>query len=888
MFEIYTYGGGDFLRLIFNGIAQIFGNADYIVAIKSAALIGLMSFLLNAASQKGRLDFQWLLGIIMIYMVAIVPKTEIIINDQLIPANSAVVENVPIGISVTSSVFSRLSYWLTTSFETVFSLPNQVKYTGNGLMFAQTLVEESTRFEFTTPRIASNFTEFWKSCVYYDLLLRLYTWNDLLKTSDLVTFLKERTAQARAFSYEPEKGPREITTCRVGFNQYLLPELEQEIKNSTNIQASRLIPNETIRTEAISRFESTMPVAYSFLTKLSMKSSEIISQNILSNSFKRGLMSFASDADASAAAEDFAMARAESERRTTFSVMGKLAKKFLPILHHIFESVIYAIFPIVMIMAMLPSAGAVLKRYCMALFWVNLWPPLYCLLHFASSYYGQKAASAAMVQTGHGFQTGLSIMTNTGLGHVLSDYAAITGYLSMSIPMISWLVISASGAVMAGLAGRIIEDYDRPVSGAASEATSGNISLGNFNYQNQSAFQASTAPQASSGMMSFRGEDGIQTTVTTQGHYMDAPSSSIPFSINYNDSISGALKESQYNAISQTQSTSVEQAQSTGFLLSQKNALVDHINQTKSYAQSLSASDQYTLAHSSEKTQNLLNQWAKNEGLSERSVNAIRAAIEGSGGVGGKINIAKLGANINGQLAKSKEYMSDEQIGKAIEFINGQQFSDAARQESSAVRDIFRRMDSSKSHSLDQSLTKALDQHEQASKRHSESLAHLEQISKQNEFIRQETANLNQNGTDQFLNWMVTHKGIPETETRKLIGDFNQGLTSAKKEVSELQNEFAKSTVEELSLKWQKMQTKDSLDNHFQQFQERINSKMPSMNEVKWSDQENFDHFEKIVGDKIQTHSDLMKNDKELIDNSGEKLKTEYDTRKNEDENSLF
>ena len=43
-FEVFTYGGGEFLRLVFNGIAAIVGTGDYVTALKLAALVGVREF----------------------------------------------------------------------------------------------------------------------------------------------------------------------------------------------------------------------------------------------------------------------------------------------------------------------------------------------------------------------------------------------------------------------------------------------------------------------------------------------------------------------------------------------------------------------------------------------------------------------------------------------------------------------------------------------------------------------------------------------------------------------------------------------------------------------------------------------------------------------------
>ena len=108
MWELYTYGGGDFLRQIFNGVALIFGDDNYYGALKSAALLGFIGVLIYAAFQKGPLDVKWILGIVMVVMVLVVPKVNVTITDRVVTANSAVVSNVPLGLGFTATAFSKL------------------------------------------------------------------------------------------------------------------------------------------------------------------------------------------------------------------------------------------------------------------------------------------------------------------------------------------------------------------------------------------------------------------------------------------------------------------------------------------------------------------------------------------------------------------------------------------------------------------------------------------------------------------------------------------------------------------------------------------------------------------------------------------------------------
>ena len=126
------------------------------------------------------------------------------------------------------------------------------------------------------------------------------------------------------------------------------------------------------------------------------------------------------------------------------------------------------------------------------------------------------------------------MLTHTGLGQTLGDYAAIAGYLSLSIPLMAWMMVSQSGAIMAGLAGRMMQSYDQPVAKAADEASTGNVHLGNTRYETHSAFQSNTAPSDLRGGITVGdGVGNTQRAAPDGGLFSDVASSNTPLGINY-------------------------------------------------------------------------------------------------------------------------------------------------------------------------------------------------------------------------------------------------------------------------------------------------------------------------------------------------------------------
>ena len=381
------------------------------------------------------------------------------------------------------------------------------------MLFGQYLVEASTRFEITDQRLAANLSELWQSCVFYDILLGLYGWEDLFAAPDLWAFIRANTSQARSFAYVDATNTKTILGCRDGAANQLDADLTADVARARQWYGEKLVsaPNQAA---AVAKFAAAMPVSYNYLAGLSLSAEQIIRQNALSNAIRRGLSQFAARTGATAAAQDFALARAEEERRTTYAALGELAARTLPMLRNLFEAFIYAVFPIVFLLLMLPSAARVALTYLKAVVWIQLWAPLYAVLHFATTLFSQLPAEAALLLPDG--STVLSLSNFTGLRQVMADTALIAGYLSLSIPMISYLVVNQGGAMIANLAIRVGQSYEAPVGKGAEEATTGNIRLGTTSLGKADWWAQNTSPSWTSGVVTHQ-DPRTGATVTETG-----------------------------------------------------------------------------------------------------------------------------------------------------------------------------------------------------------------------------------------------------------------------------------------------------------------------------------------------------------------------------------
>lgn len=420
--------------------------------------------------------------------------------------------------------------------------------------------------------------------------------------------------------------------------------------------------------EAIAKFAAAMPVSFQYLTGLSMSAEEIIRQNALANSMKRGVMAWASKVDATAAAQDFALARAEAERRTAYSVLGELAAKMLPVIKNILEAFIYAVFPIVALFLMLPIAAKAAFIYVKMLVWIQLWAPIYAVLHSAVLAYSRLPAEAALTHfTDSGDAVMLSLANYTGLGQVLADHAILAGYLTLSIPMVAYMLVSFSGSVAAGISGRILQSYEGPVSKAADEAAGGNLSLGNTSMGNASWWAQNAAPRTSMGTVETTGADGRTETITTRGSYVDVPTSSLPFNANLESGIretTSRLASEELGKASQRIGQYGEQTQAS---LQTIKGFVDQLNTSSGFSQQFGSSETASLSSSFDRTNAQLKTFARENGLSESETARLVGSTSAGLGTGASLPIIQAG--LSGSLQNQTEAQLNELVRKAAQFV---------------------------------------------------------------------------------------------------------------------------------------------------------------------------------------------------------------------------
>lgn len=658
--EVIAYGSGDFLRMVFTAVASIFGNAHYLGAIQAAFFIGFLTMLARSAiTHDVMTGTRWFAAALVLNLALIVPKTTVVITDRVLPTNSAVVNNVPLGLAATAGLFSYTGDWFSRAFETVFTVPGAMRYTENGLLFGHKVLEASRTMVISDERIYLNFTEFFSSCVVVDGVGHgRFSWEDVLEANDLLAFFGAHVAvHAARFKYTTTAGVDRILPCRSGFVGSLQPELTALTDNIMNTGIRGFIANADTAATALTKFKTDLPPAIQYLTGITITPQTLVLQTALSNTMGNAMLRMAQSLQDSAFVAQYARQWAENERRTTYQTMGRIAEEKLPLLRALIEAFLYAIFPIIVLTALiLPTA--VPFTYVTALFWINLWPPLYAILNFFISYYSQGVLTELSRLHGSGFNA----MANTQLTEYVSDMVATSGYLVSSLPIISWMLVSRSGALAAMFASRIMQGYDASVAGAAEQLTRGEGQMGGVHFRQTNEHGGfGPTPQ---GVLA-PDNNVLTDTVTRSGSglviagggepFVEQRQSHSPVGVSLAQELTAHTSQDLIHAHTDVEHSRESWSESTTRLGTTVGALINTTGEHTAHGRNISETEGSVHEALTKETRHAVDEWATHNAL--RLSNDEKAGIVGSVQTKLGVNLGPAGVATAGSLNVGSEEM---------------------------------------------------------------------------------------------------------------------------------------------------------------------------------------------------------------------------------------
>jgi len=399
MWEVYAYWNAEQLEAIFNGVAAISGAGAYATLTFTLVLLGFIVVMGTAVARlRAEEPMVWIFFLTFFYGVLFLPKDDVVIVDRTAVAGAPrVVANVPLGLAFFAHATSKVGDWLTRSFETVFALPQEVRFTGNGMLFGSRIIRGAMASHLLDVGFNNDLMEYVKTCVAPDLLTGYKSLETLMKSEDIWGEMGD-TNPARAVWIDGG-----TLTCPDGYTN-LNTRLPAALQ-AAHLNMARLINPEAATTAAPAVLNGLLaaqiPAAADVLMRVSTANSlDFVRQAIMVNFWRDAPGSLAAAVENTSAAQlAIAQSQAQASANSAYLTMAAVAEGALPKIRNVVQIIIIAIFPIVLILVLMAGhkGGIVLKSYVMAMVWIELWPVLYAVTSYVAHLAAAPGVSSGLI-----------------------------------------------------------------------------------------------------------------------------------------------------------------------------------------------------------------------------------------------------------------------------------------------------------------------------------------------------------------------------------------------------------------------------------------------------------------------------------------------------------
>ena len=473
--EIVTWGSGSYIQQALTVLSTMAGSSEWTTLARIAGVLGLLWVMLSAfkhaqGQQPLSVNWAWLLGFGFVYIGLMTPKVDVAIVDRVqsgcSTAPPAIVTDVPIGVAGFGFVTSQLGEGVTNLYEQYITIPGDQKYAQNGFLFGANMARATTQSRIMDSELAADTTNLMKHCVFPMIARGELGVNEVSQSTDLWNTIANKLPNNRWVS----KTDGTVLSCKELGND-IAPRItgtgSTEIQNIAANHGQMMWPS-CSSSDAAARWLASAggPTAQDMLG-INQSAADLTRQAMTINAMKDALGRSAAETDNAALAQSIYTAQAEETQRNTYTLMGNMAARTVPVMRAVLEALIYALFPIIMIFMLTPAWLSVISNYIIVMMWIQLWPPLYAVLNSIMYWYGSEQ-SQRMASMANG-SDGLTMETIASVGYANNDMVALAGYMAVSIPIIAYMMIR--GGAMAG--SMLASGLTQPMSAAASRSGTG-------------------------------------------------------------------------------------------------------------------------------------------------------------------------------------------------------------------------------------------------------------------------------------------------------------------------------------------------------------------------------------------------------------------------------
>ena len=508
---VYSYGGGEALFQVLNGVAMIFKHDITKTLFQLMTFFGLSWAAVQGALQNSWMPkLNWVTKYVLITSFFITPTVTLWVSDS-VSGYKRSVDDLPIGLVLPASIFSGIGFGITHLFDQAFSkVDNNIPYHKYGQSFGAALISQARNFKIQDAGFRENMESFIDNCMLHDVMIgRKYSSSDMRDSANLWGLVKRSASNIRRMNYRDvaDSGNRKLVSCKVGaglLDSYWNTDLDKlgkkfgsTIFGKYGNSISSTSPNQTFLGTAFRTNVNVVAAMYGN----SGRATENLKQIMMINALADIPMNYGA-------------VRAKQQQQESWLVSGQLAREILPTLHAIFAALIYASFTLIIGMLVLPNGFRTLANYLGLLIWIETWPPLFAVLNLLTNISGKT------------FGGNFNEMTMNNFSQIVNhnnNISVVASGMMMVLPYLSYNILKGGAGQFVHLASQVMGSSQSAAMAASTEVTSGNRSLDNVSmlnsqWSNNSGFKTDLNTSFKAGQREHQLADGTIVKEMADGH----------------------------------------------------------------------------------------------------------------------------------------------------------------------------------------------------------------------------------------------------------------------------------------------------------------------------------------------------------------------------------
>lgn len=450
-FDIYSIGDAAFLYEILNGIAALFGSNNYATLIKLAFVVGFLSMIVGALRTGGAgVNIMRPLLAFVMYSVAVGPTATVVVQN-VYTAQVYTVANVPIGIALMGSLFSKIGYNITKQMETAFSSPSMTQEGFASALETVIRVRQMTSMcqnagTSNSPTAGSDACLSWqnyiKECTLRAIINGQSSFNAIANAPDPIAalYVNNQTMQVEVMiGGAPQTGPcSTIFTPLVNWTKTVW---------LSSFEANVLAPKLNVATSAAAM--SKIQDALTAIGTTSAANDFVLASWVIPIYLDSAASTYQDDYKWSYATM---IDQAQRERNVAWEGSRSLFERYVQPMLTVLEGMFYALAPLVVALTVIGfgSIGTFAKFAVMGLA-IQLWMPLLSIVNlFEHTVVAGKLDALAA--------SGLSINSMGGVfqsNDIIQTWLSVGGAIASTVPALAIGLLYGGGLALNGLGEKI-------------------------------------------------------------------------------------------------------------------------------------------------------------------------------------------------------------------------------------------------------------------------------------------------------------------------------------------------------------------------------------------------------------------------------------------------